>query len=221
MLTTNFTSLLLLLLLPLYATTSAVAFDNALALIESQSDLTLIAALIRRDPELVKLFSTVKNATIVAAIDSGFTTIDPNNIIYSNRAPVRAVLQDTVIRGLHPTSAITKDPIYPSTFLSNPRFVDTSRGRAASKLVEVDGKKTVDIGSGTRANIIQGVRLFRSQLLGDYMSIANAPSGSPLQRRHCSQSQQPTRLACELLFHRLQVEHNRHQTAIRRIHHHF
>ena len=175
MLTSNLASLLLLSLLPLYATTSAVVSHNALALIEAESDLTLIAALIRRDPVLVKLFSTVKNATIVAATDSGFGFTDPNNIIYSNPAALRAVLQDTVIRGLHPTDAITKNPIYPSTFLSNPRLVDTSRGRAASKLVEIDGKKTVDVGSGLRANITQGVRIFQSQFLEAYISSANAP----------------------------------------------
>ena len=184
MLTSNLASLLLLLLLPLYATTSAAVSHNALALIEAESDLTLIAALIRRDPVLVKLFSTVKNATIIAAVDSGFGFTDPNNIIYSNRAALRAVLQDTVIRGLHPTSAITENPIYPSTFLSDPRLVDTSRGRAASKLVEIDGKKTVDVGSGLRANITQGVRVFQSQLLDAYISSANAPSGSLFQRRY-------------------------------------
>lgn len=164
MLTPNLTTLLPFFLLLLYATTSAVASNNALAFMEAESDLTLIAALIRRDPVLVKLFSTVKNATIVAAIDSGFQFTDPNNIIYSNRAAVRAVLQDTIIRGLHPTSAITENPIYPSTFLTNPRLLDTSRGRATSKLVEIDGKKTVDVGAGLRANITQGVKLFRFQL---------------------------------------------------------
>ena len=157
MLTPNVASLLPFLLLPLSFATSAVVFSNALALIEAQSDLTLIAALIRRDPELVKLYSTVKNATVVAAVDSSFSIIDPNNIIYSNKAAIRAILQDTVIRGLHPTSAITTDPIYPSTKLSDPRFVDTSRGRAVAKLVEIDGKKTVDVGAGKRANITIGV----------------------------------------------------------------
>ena len=163
MLVPDVASLLLFLLLPLWATTSAVASQSALALIEAQPDLKLIAALIRRDQELVKLYSTVKNATIVAAVDSSFTSTDPNNLIYSNRAAVRAILQDIVIRGLHPTSAITTNPIYPSTELSDPRFVDTSRGRAASKLVEIDGKKTVDVGAGTRANIIRGVRRPSSQ----------------------------------------------------------
>ena len=164
MLTPTLISLLLFFLLPLSATTSGVVSKNALAFIEAESDLTLIAALIRRDPVLVKLFSTVKDATIVAAVDSGFGFTDPNNIIYSNRAAVRAVLQDTIIRGLHPTSAITKNPIYPSTFLTNQRLLDTSRGRATAKLVEIDGKKTVDVGAGLRANITQGVGLFRSQL---------------------------------------------------------
>ena len=157
MLTPNVTRLLLLLLLPFYAIPSAVASLNALALLEKQSDLTLVTALVKRDPVLVKLYSTVQNATIVAAVDSSFTSIDPNNIIYSNRDSVRAIVQDIVIRGLHPTSAITTDPIYPSTYLSNPRYVFTSRGRAVAKLVEVAGKKTVDVGSGSRANITQGV----------------------------------------------------------------
>lgn len=168
MLIPNLASLLLFLLLPLYATTSAVAALNALTLIEAQPDLTLIAALIRRDPELVKLYSTVKNVTIVAAIDSSFTIIDPNNIAYSNRAAVRAILQDIVIRGVIPTSGITTEPIYPSTKLTDARFVDTSRGRAASKLVEVDGQKTVDVGAGIRANITQGVTLPSSQPLHSF-----------------------------------------------------
>ena len=157
MLFPNVASVILFLLLPFYATTSAVTYKNALALIEAQPDLTLIAALIKRDPVLVKLYSTAKNVTIVTAVDSSFTSTDPNNLIYSNRAAVRAVLQDIVIRGLHPTSGITKKPIYPSTELTDPRFVDTSRGRAVSKLVEINGKKTVDVGAGTRANITQGV----------------------------------------------------------------
>ena len=180
MLCPRLVSLLLFLLLPLYATTSAVATRNALALIEAQSDLSLIAALVRRDPELVKIYSSVRNATIVVAVDSSFPSVDPNNIIYSNRAGVRAVLQNVVIRGLHPTSAITKNPIYPSTSLSNPRFVDTSRSRAVVKLVEIDGSTTVDAGAGVRANITQGVRLFQSQLFEN--SSANAQSGSSLQR---------------------------------------
>ena len=159
MLLPNAASIFAFLLLPFYATTSAVASQNALTLIEAQSDLTLIAALIKRDPVLVELYSTATDVTIVAAVDSSFTSTDPNNPIYSNRAAVRAILQDIVIRGLYPTSAITKNPIYPSTELTNPRFVDTSRGRAASKLVEINGKKTVDVGSGTRANIVQGVRV--------------------------------------------------------------
>lgn len=152
----NAVSLILLFLLPCYATTS-VAARNALALIEAQPDLTLIAALIRRDPELVKLYSTAKDVTIVAAVDSSFTTTDPNNLIFADRAGVRAVLQDIVIRSLVPTSRITKIPIYFSTELTDPRFVDTSRGSAVSKFVEVDGKKTVDVGAGVRANITQGV----------------------------------------------------------------
>ena len=153
MLTPNVTRLLLLLLLPFYATAL-----NALELLKKQSDLTLITALVKRDPELVKLYSTVQNATVVAAVDSSFTSADPNNIIYSNRDSVRAILQDIVIRGLHPTREITTDPIYPSTYLSNPRLVFTSRGRAVAKLVEVAGQKTVDVGSGDRANITKGVR---------------------------------------------------------------
>ena len=159
MLIPHVASLFLFLLLPLYAITSAVVFPNALSLLEAQPDLSLITALVKRDPELVNLYLTVKNVTIVAAIDSSFTSIDPNNLIYSNRAAVRAILQDIVIRGIIPTSRITTTPIYPSTELSDARFVDTSRGRAASKLVEVDGKKTVDVGAGTRANITQGVTL--------------------------------------------------------------
>ena len=158
----NVVSLILLLLLPFCATTS-VAPRNALALIEAQPDLTLIAALIRRDPELVKLYSTAKDVTIVAAPDSTFTTTDPNNPIYADRAGVRAVLQDIVIKGLVPTSRITKIPIYFSTELTDPRFVDTSRGSAVAKFVEIAGKKTVDVGAGVRANITQGVMRFPSQ----------------------------------------------------------
>lgn len=182
MLTPNVVSLLLFLLLPHWA--SAAASSNALALLEAQSDLTLITALVKRDPELGKLYSTVKNATIVAAVDSSFPIMDPNSVRYSNRSSIRAILQNIVIRGLYPTSAIIKDPIYSSTFLTNPRYVDTSRGRATSKLVEINGKKTVDVGAGSRANITQGVRLrlSRYQLLGSYCLIANEPSESPLQR---------------------------------------
>ncbi|KAL8791779.1 MAG: hypothetical protein Q9195_005655 [Heterodermia aff. obscurata] len=161
----NLTFLLLVLLLQLYVTTSAVASRNALALIEAQPDLKLIGKLIRRDPELVKLYSTAKNATVVVAIDSSFPITDPNNIIYSNRAANRAALQDSVIRGLHPTSRITTKPIYPSTELTDARFVDTTRGRAASKLVEIDGRKNVDTGAGTRANITQGNLRFTGGIL--------------------------------------------------------
>ena len=200
MLIPNITSLLVFLLLPLYVTTSAVASQNALALIEAQSDLTLIAALIRRDPELVKLYSTVKNATIVAATDSSFTSIDPNNLVYSNRAAVRAILQDNVIRGVVPTSGITTKPIYPSTKLTDARFVDTSRGRAVSKLVETDGKKTVDVGAGTRANIIQGVTLPSSQLSHGFPKATNALPESPLHRGDPSQSQPCIEHASELLL---------------------
>ena len=159
MLTPNLSSLFsfLLLLLPFYATVSAVASNNALALLAKQKDLTLITALVKRDPELVKLYSTVQNATIVAAVDSSFTSIDPNNLIYSNRDSVRAILQDIVITGLYPTNAITKRPIYANTKLTNPLYADTSRGSAVAKLVEIAGKKTVELGAGSRANITQGV----------------------------------------------------------------
>ena len=168
MLTPNVVPLLLFLLLPLWA--SAVAPSNALALLEAQSDLTLITALVKRDPELVKLYSTVKNATIVAAVDSSFPIMDPNSVRYSNRSLIRVILQDIVIRGVYPTSAITKNPIYPSTFSTNPRYVDISRGSVTSKLVELNGEKTVTLGAGSRANITQGVRLrlFHYQLLGSY-----------------------------------------------------
>ena len=165
MLVPSVVSLLLFLLLPFLATTSTVASSTALALIEAQSDLTLIAALIRRDPALVKLYSTVKNATIVAAVDSSFTSLDPNNIIYSNKEAVGAILQDIVISGLYPTRTIITKPIYASTKLVNPRFVDTSRGAATAKLVEVDGKETVNIGSGVSANITQGVNRYSSQFV--------------------------------------------------------
>ncbi|KAG7005398.1 hypothetical protein G7Y79_00020g049260 [Physcia stellaris] len=160
----NAVSLILLLLLPLCTTTS-VAPRNALALIEAQPDLTLIAALIKRDPELVKLYSTAKDVTIVAAPDSTFTTTDPNNVIYADRAGVRAILQDIVIKGLVPTSRITKKPIYFSTELTDPRFVDTSRGSAVAKFVEIAGKKTVDVGAGVRANITQGNLRFNGGIL--------------------------------------------------------
>ena len=148
---------LLLLLLPFYAIPSVVASKNALALLAAQKDTTLITALVKRDPELVRLYSTVQNATIVAAVDSSFTTIDPNSLIYSNRDSIRAILRNLVIEGVYPTKAISKKPIYANTKLVNPRFVFTSRGSAVAKLVEVAGKKTVDVGAGTRANITRGV----------------------------------------------------------------
>lgn len=155
----NIPLILLFVLLPFcFATTSPEASsNNALALIESQSDLTLIASLIRRDPELVKLYSSVKDATVIVATDSSFPTTNTSAIVYSNRACIRAILQATVIEGQYPTGAITTDPVYANTKLSNPRFVDTSRGRAVAKLVEINGKKTVDIGVGNRANITLGV----------------------------------------------------------------
>lgn len=140
-----------------HAIASSKSFDNALALIESQSDLTLFARLVRRDPELVKLYSSAKDVTIVAAVDSPFPDAETSAIIYSNKAYIRGVLQDTVIEGQYPTKAITTSPIYANTKLSNPRFVNTLRGRAVAKLIERDGKKTVDIGVGNSANITQGV----------------------------------------------------------------
>ena len=213
MLIPNVASLFVSFLLPLYATTSAAASQNALGLIEAQPDLTLITALIKRDPELVKLYSTVKNATIVAAIDSSFSSIDPNNILYSNRAALRAILQDIVIRGLYPTSRITKKPIYPSTELTDTRLVDTSRGRAVAKLVEIDGKKTVDVGAGSRANITQGVRCPHLSLYTTVPLNANALPEPPLHWGDPSQSQQWIGYAIKLLIDCCDTEHHLDQPA--------
>ena len=148
------------------------ATNNALALIESQSDLTLVAGLIRRDPVLVQLYSSVTNATLVTAVDSSFPTTNTSALLYANREFLRAVLQGVVIEGQYPTTDITTDPIYANTMLRDPRYINTTRDHAVAKLVELDGKKTVDIGTGTRANITTGVRSPE-----DMHRITNVPSG--------------------------------------------
>lgn len=149
--------LLVFILLPLCYTTVSSNFSNALALIESQGDMTLIAQLIRRDPDLVELYSSVKNVTVVAAVDSSFSTINTSSPLFANTTFVRDNLQNIVIEGQYPTNTITTNPIYANTKMSDPFYANTSRGRAVAKLNEVDGKNRVELGTGTFANITQGV----------------------------------------------------------------
>ena len=150
-------SLLAAFVLPLCiaATKTPAPPGSSLELIESQKDLTLVAGLIRNHPDLVALYSKVKNVTIFLPPDSTFTEKDPNSSLYTTNAEsTKSILKAVIVEGLYPASAITTVPRYLNTKLTSPKYVDTSRGKAVAKLVETNGKKTVDIGVDTSSYVV-------------------------------------------------------------------
>lgn len=136
---------------------SSAPAGSALALIEAQPDLTLVAGLIKKTPGFVEFYSTIKDVTIFVAPDDKFGDTDPNSVLYSNEEFIAAILKDIVVEGVYAAKDITTTPKYANTKLTNPRFVDTERGAAVAKLVEVDGKKTVKVGGNTTASVTEAV----------------------------------------------------------------
>lgn len=133
---------------------------TAIALLEQRSDLTIITSLVKRDPFLTHLYSTVTNVTILAAVDAGFEgfsdiTVGPLN----DRGLVRNILQYIILEGEYPTSAITTTATYAPTKLTNTSYVNVSSGKQSIRLVEEQGggKKTVATGQGSVVDIKDGV----------------------------------------------------------------
>ncbi|KAL8867816.1 MAG: hypothetical protein Q9174_005415 [Haloplaca sp. 1 TL-2023] len=130
-------------------------FPNALALIEAQDDLTLIATLINRQPDLVTLFSTVKNVTIFAAPDYTFPNRDLDVPPFTNTTFVNAVLRQVVLEGIHPTRDFQPQPQYFKSKLTDPEYVNLSGGAAVGRIVKLnDTNNFRAAGGGSTSNVL-------------------------------------------------------------------
>ena len=138
-----------------YAVSSS--YPNAFALIEAQSDLKIISTLIKRDSELVNLYQSVKDVTIFTAVDDSFPPQDRdlNAPPFTNKTFIRAVLNQIIIEGVHPTSSFTHQPKYYKSKLTDPDYVNLSSGAAVARLVKLNNKNTFLAGSGVSANVIE------------------------------------------------------------------
>ncbi|KAG8530497.1 uncharacterized protein KY384_005000 [Bacidia gigantensis] len=130
------------------------SYPNALALIEDQSDLTIIRTLINRDSELISLYKTVKDVTIFAAPDDTFPARDLDVPPFTDKAFVRAVLQQIVVEGVHSTDDFTPKPVYYESKLTNSTYANLSLGAAVARLVKLNDKSNFLAGGGVSANVL-------------------------------------------------------------------
>lgn len=135
---------------------------NALALLESQDDLTFITTLIKRDPVLTRLYKTAKDITVAAPTDQSFkdllntSSIDLDGPLFPKDL-VRAVEQELVLEGRYPLSSFKKKAKYVPTKLANRTYVNLSSGRAVCRLALQNGQKTLHFGGTRISNVTQGV----------------------------------------------------------------
>ncbi|KAI4211757.1 MAG: hypothetical protein LQ351_005531 [Letrouitia transgressa] len=121
---------------------------NALALLESQDDLTFITTLIKRDPVLTRLYKTAKDITVAAPTDQSFkdllntSSIDLDGPLFPKDL-VRAVEQELVLEGRYPLSSFKKK----------------------AKLALQNGQKTLHFGGTRISNVTQGDIAFKGGLL--------------------------------------------------------
>ena len=160
----------LVCLLISFSHASPTVYPNALALIEAQSDITIIATLIRRDPELVEFFQSVKDVTFFAALDSTFPVRDLNVPPFTNKTFVNAILKQLTLEGIHPTSDFISRPQYLNSKLTDSAFVNLSRGSAVGRLVKLNGKNNFRAAGGTSGNVIDsGAVRYTHILLPSYL----------------------------------------------------
>ncbi|KAL9595332.1 MAG: hypothetical protein Q9219_006509 [cf. Caloplaca sp. 3 TL-2023] len=150
---TSFT-LLTSLFLPLSSSAPA-PYPNALALINAQPDLTIIATLINRDPELINLYQSVKDVTIFTAPDDTFPNKDLNVPPFTDKPFARAVLRQIIVEGIHPTSEFTAKPKYYKSKLTDPDYVNLSLGAAVARLVRLNNQNNFLAGGGLSANVLE------------------------------------------------------------------
>ena len=127
----------------LYSLTSPAVNPTikAFQLLKSQDDLTIIARLIERDSELKGFYESLRDVTIFAAIDSSFgTTNDIGKPPFTDVPFVRTILRQIVAEGTHPTSTFTDVPQYYSSKLTEPAYVNLSRGKAVIRVVRLNGQ---------------------------------------------------------------------------------
>ncbi|KAL9044848.1 MAG: hypothetical protein Q9214_002044 [Letrouitia sp. 1 TL-2023] len=104
---------LLVCTLSIFSYAAVVKPPNALALLESQDDLTIITTLIKKDPVLIRLYRTAKDITVVAPTDQSFKTllntssIDLDGPLFPKDL-VRAVEQNLILEGRYPLSSFKK-----------------------------------------------------------------------------------------------------------------
>ena len=133
-------------------------YENALQYIESQHDLAIITSLIKADPVLTDLYSNVKDATVLAPLDSGFPSQDLSSSFFRSKFVIQTILTELIFDGLYPSSVWRSKPKYVDTKLAKPSvYVNTSRGKAVGKLFSRDGDKSVELGIGLIQNLVKPV----------------------------------------------------------------
>ncbi|KAL8965158.1 MAG: hypothetical protein Q9183_003999 [Haloplaca sp. 2 TL-2023] len=129
-------------------------FPNALALIEAQDDLIILATLINRQPDLVTFFSTVKNVTIFAAPDYTFPINNLDEPPFTNTTSINAILRQIVLEGIYPTSDFTSQPQYPKSKLIDPGYVNLSGGAAVGRIVKLKGTNDFRAAGGSSSHLL-------------------------------------------------------------------
>lgn len=152
-------------------------YPNALALLEAQGDFTVITTLVRRDPDLTNLLQTAKDITFFAAPDSTFPPDIRDSPVFNNITFVNAIIKQLTLEGIHPTSDFTSRPQYFNSKLTDPDYVNLSRGAAVGRLVKLNGRNNFRVGEGTSANIIDSRA--NLQFDGGIVQVTDAPVNAP------------------------------------------
>lgn len=156
--------------LPSPAYTAPAPYPNALALINDQPDLTIISTLIKRDNVLVDLYTNVRDVTIFAAPDNTFPSQNLDVPPFTDKVFVRAILQQIIAEGVHPTT-FTPKPKYYKSALTNPDFVNLSLGAASTRLVKLNGQNNFLAAGGLGANVLESGAVSQTAPLPPLLSL--------------------------------------------------
>lgn len=102
----------------------SLAQEDLFGVLNLQPDLSSFRAALNLVPDLALALANSNNITILAPVDSAFVALSPNTsegLAVSNRDPdgVAALLAYHVLRGNHPSSAVTEVPTYIPTLLDS------------------------------------------------------------------------------------------------------
>lgn len=146
------------------------AQSNLTAVLQSQPDLSQLAAALQLVPDLATYVASGTNFTILAPVDSAFAAIPPDtqeSVSLADQDPdgISTIIAYHVLNGSYPSTAFTEIPNYvPSVFNQSYAIYDTvrtnvTRGQNVG-LVLNEGNATIISGELQTCNVIEAVSLY-------------------------------------------------------------